>query len=161
MKRLIILFFLLLSTLDASAQTGKSIYQKYSGQENVSAVYISSAMFRMIGKIPDLKAGDDEVDLTPIIQKLSGFYIISSVNPSINENLQSEVKRFIANGRYELLMEAIDSGEIMRMYSVGSEKTVNSFVMFAIDGSETTFICLDGQMDRDQLEKVLVEEMKK
>ncbi|MBR3451223.1 MAG: DUF4252 domain-containing protein [Bacteroidales bacterium] len=161
MKRLIILFFLLLSTLDASAQTGKSIYQKYSGQENVSAVYISSAMFRMIGKIPDLKAGDDEVDLTPIIQKLSGFYIISSVNPSINENLQSEVKRFIANGRYELLMEAIDSGEIMRMYSVGSEKTVNSFVMFAIDGSETTFICLDGQMDRDQLEKVLAEEMKK
>ena len=161
MKRLIILFFLLLSTLNASAQTGKSIYQKYSGQENVSAVYISSAMFRMIGKIPDLKAGDDEVDLTPIIQKLSGFYIISSVNPSINENLQSEVKRFIANGRYELLMEAIDSGEIMRMYSVGSEKTVNSFVMFAIDGSETTFICLDGQMDRDQLEKVLAEEMKK
>lgn len=161
MKRLIILFFLLLSTLDASAQTGKSIYQKYSGQENVSAVYISSAMFRMIGKIPDLKAGDDKVDLTPIIQKLSGFYIISSVNPSINENLQSEVKRFIANGRYELLMEAIDSGEIMRMYSVGSEKTVNSFVMFAIDGSETTFICLDGQMDRDQLEKVLAEEMKK
>lgn len=161
MKRLIILFFLLLSTLDASAQTGKSIYQKYSGQENVSAVYISSAMFRMIGKIPDLKAGDDEVDLTPIIQKLSGFYIISSVNPSINENLQSEVKRFIANGRYELLMEAIDSGEIMRMYSVGSEKTVNSFVMFAIDGSETTFICLYGQMDRDQLEKVLAEEMKK
>ncbi|MBQ6299372.1 MAG: DUF4252 domain-containing protein [Bacteroidales bacterium] len=161
MKRLIILFFLLLSTLDASAQTGKSIYQKYSGQENVSAVYISSAMFRMIGKIPDLKAGDDEVDLTPIIQKLSGFYIISSVNPSINENLQSEVKRFIANGRYELLMEAIDSGEIMRMYSVGSEKTVNSFVMFAIDGAETTFICLDGQMDRDQLEKVLAEEMKK
>lgn len=161
MKRLIILFFLLLSTLDASAQTGKSIYQKYSGQENVSAVYISSAMFRMIGKIPDLKAGDDEVDLTPIIQKLSGFYIISSVNPSINENMQSEVKRFIANGRYELLMEAIDSGEIMRMYSVGSEKTVNSFVMFAIDGSETTFICLDGQMDRDQLEKVLAEEMKK
>lgn len=161
MKRLIILFFLLLSTLDASAQTGKSIYQKYSGQENVSAVYISSAMFRMIGKIPDLKAGDDEVDLTPIIQKLSGFYIISSVNPSINENLQSEVKRFIANGRYELLMEAIDSGEIMRMYSVGSEKTVNSFVMFAVDGAETTFICLDGQMDRDQLEKILAEEMKK
>lgn len=161
MKRLIILFFILLSTLDASAQTGKSIYQKYSGQENVSAVYISSAMFRMIGKIPDLKAGDDEVDLTPIIQKLDGLYLISSVNPSINENLQSEVKRFIANGHFELLMEAIESGEIMRMYSVGNKTTVNSFVMFAIDGAETTFICLDGQMDRDQLEKVLAEEMKK
>ena len=161
MKRLIILTLLLLSTVSAFAQNGKSLYQKYAGLENVSAVYVSSAMFRMIGNLPDLKAGDSEVDLSPLIRKLEGLYIISSENPSLNANLQAEVKRFVANGRYELLMEAIDSGEVMRMYSVGSEKTVNSFVMFAIDGDETTFICLDGQMDRDQLEKVLAEEMKK
>ena len=118
-------------------------------------------MFRLIGKIPDLKAGDSDVDLSPIIRKLAGLYIISSENPAINASLESDVKRFIASGHYELLMEANDSGQIMRMYSVGSEKTVNSFVMFDIDGSETTFICLDGQMDRDELEKVLAEEMKK
>ena len=71
------------------------------------------------------------------------------------------MNRFIAGGKYELLMEANDQGEIMRMYSVGSELTVQSFVLFAVDGSETTFICLDGKMDRQQLEKVLAEEMKK
>lgn len=161
MKRILILTVLLFTTLPVFAQNGKSSYQKYAGQEKVSAVYVSSAMFRMIGKIPDLKAGDSEVDLSPLIRKLEGLYIISSENPSINANLESEVKRFIAGGKYELLMEAIDSGETMRMYSVGSEKIVQSFVMFAIDGGETTFICLDGQMDRDQLEKVLAEEMKK
>ena len=161
MKRILILTTLLFATLTVSAQNGKSIYQKYAGEENVSAVYVSSAMFRLIGKIPDLKAGDSDVDLSPIIRKLAGLYIISSENPAINASLESDVKRFIASGHYELLMEANDSGQIMRMYSVGSEKTVNSFVMFAIDGSETTFICLDGQMDRDELEKVLAEEMKK
>ena len=161
MKRILILTVLLLSTLSAFAQNGKSIYQKYAGKENVSAVYVSPAMFRMIGKLPDLKAGDNDVDLTPIIQKLTGLYIISSENPAIKASIQSDVDRFIAGGRYELLMEAIDSGDIMRMYSVGSEKTVNSFVMFVVDGAETTFICIDGDMDRDQLEKVLAEEMKK
>ena len=30
-----------------------------------------------------------------------------------------------------------------------------------VDGDETTFLCLDGQMDRAQLEKILAEEMKK
>lgn len=161
MKRILLFTILLLTTLTVAAQNGKSIYQKYAGEENVSAVYVSSAMFRLIGKIPDLKAGNSDVDLSPIIRKLSGLYIINSENPSINANLQAEVGRFIANGRYELLMEAIDSGETMRMYSVGDEKTVNSFVMFAIDGGETTFICFDGQMDRDQLERILAEEMKK
>ena len=32
-------------------------------------------------------------------------------------------------GKYELLMEAKDDGEAVRMYTVGDEKTVTSFVM--------------------------------
>jgi hypothetical protein len=157
MKRILILAVLLLSALTASAQSGKSIYQKYSDAEGVSAVYISPAMFRLIGKIPDLEVGDDHVNLAPLIRSLSGLYIINSENARVNEKLSSEVSRFISNGRYELLMESKDGGEVVRMYTVGTEKVVNSFVMVAAEGPETTFICLDGQMDRQELEGVLVE----
>ncbi len=157
MKRIILLAVLLLSALAASAQSGKSIYQKYSDAEGVSAVYISPAMFRLIGKIPDLEVGENHVNLAPLIRSLSGLYIISSENGRVNEKLSSEVSRFISNGRYELLMEAKDAGEVVRMYTVGTEKVVNSFVMVAAEGPETTFICLDGQMDRQELEGVLVE----
>jgi hypothetical protein len=157
MKRILILAVLLLSALTASAQSGKSIYQKYSDAEGVSAVYISPAMFRLIGKIPDLEVGDDHVNLAPLIRSLSGLYIINSENARVNEKLSSEVSRFISNGRYELLMESKDGGEVVRMYTVGTEKIVNSFVMVAAEGPETTFICLDGQMDRQELEGVLVE----
>ena len=157
MKRIILLAVLLLSALAASAQSGKSIYQKYSDAEGVSAVYISPAMFRLIGKIPDLEVGENHVNLAPLIRSLSGLYIISSENGRVNEKLSSEVSRFISNGRYELLMEAKDAGEVVRMYTVGTEKIVNSFVMVAAEGPETTFICLDGQMDRQELEGVLVE----
>ena len=65
MKRIILLAVLLLTALTASAQSGKSIYQKYSDAENVSAVYISPAMFRLIGKIPDLEVGENHVNLAP------------------------------------------------------------------------------------------------
>ena len=157
MKRIILLAVLLLSALAASAQSGKSIYQKYSDAEGVSAVYISPAMFRLIGKIPDLEVGENHVNLAPLIRSLSGLYIISSENGRVNEKLSSEVSRFISNGRYELLMEAKDAGEVVRMYTVGTETIVNSFVMVAAEGPETTFICLDGQMDRQELEGVLVE----
>jgi hypothetical protein len=160
MKRILLLAVLLLGALTASAQSGKSIYQKYSDAENVSAVYISPAMFRLIGKIPDLEFGDNNVNLAPLIRSLSGLYIINSENPRVNDKLSSEVSRFISNGRYELLMESKDGGEVVRMYTVGTEKVVNSFVMISADGPEATFICLDGQMDRQELEGVLVETMK-
>ena len=161
MKKFYILVAMLLLSVSAFAQNGRSLYNKYSDYDNVEAVYISPAMFRLIGKIPDLKIEDSQVDLSPIIRSLSGLYMIDSQNPGINAAMQADVEHFVAAGKYELLMEANDSGEQMRMYSIGDEKTVSSFVMLAVDGDETTFLCLDGQMDRAQLEKILAEEMKK
>ena len=160
MKRIFIIAALLLVSAATFAQNGKSIYQKYSDEDGVSAVYISPAMFRMIGKIPDLKVEGDDIDLSPIIRSLTGLYIIDSENPGINARLKADAERFISSGNYELLMEAKDSGETVRMFTVGTEAIVKGFVMIAVDGEETTFICLDGNMNRDELEKVLAEKIK-
>jgi hypothetical protein len=159
MKRFIILLAALLLTLSAAAQNGKSIYQKYSDEENVSAVYISPAMFRLIGKIPDVNTGDGEVNLSPIIRSLSGMYLINSENEKINGNLRAEAERFIKSGKYEMLMEAKDSGQTVRMYTVGNEKTVEGFVMLAAEAASVTFICLDGQMPRDEFETLMAKQM--
>ncbi len=159
MKKIIVIAVMLLSAIGAFAQDGKSIYQKYSDEEGVSAVYISPAMFRLIGKVPDLKVEDADVNLGPIIKSLSGLYIINSENPNVNATLKVEVDRLVKAGRYEMLMEAKDSGETVRMYTLGTESIVNSFVMVSVDGEETSFICLDGKMNRDDLEKLLAEKM--
>lgn len=157
MKRIVILAALLLTTISSFAQNGKSIYQKYSEAEGVSAAYISPAMFRLIGKIPDMNIEGENVNLAPVIQTLSGLYLIDSNNPDINASLKSDAERFVQNGHYELLMEAKDSGEIVRMYTIGTETIVEGFVMISDEGAETTFIYLDGKMDRDDLEKLIAE----
>ena len=159
MKRILTLAAALLLCLSALAQNGKAIYQKYSDAEGVSAVYISPAMFRMIGRIPDLETGDGKVNLTPVIRSLTGMYIINSGNQDINGTLRSEVERFISSGRYELLMEAKDSGETVRMYTVGTEKLISGFVMLAAQAEEVTFICLDGEMPREQFETLVANQM--
>ena len=159
MKRIVFLIAALLLTLSAAAQNGKSIYQKYSDEENVSAVYISPAMFRLIGKIPEINTGDGEVNLSPIIRSLSGMYIINSENENINASLRAEAERFIKSGHYEMLMEAKDSGETVRMYTVGNEKVVEGFVMLAAEAASVTFICLDGQMPRDDFETIIARQM--
>ena len=161
MKRIIILFAALLLTASAFAQNGKSIYQKYSDAENVSAVYVSPAMFRMIGQIPDLEVGQDNVNLTPVIRSLTGLYILNSENAAINGSLRADAERFINSGRYELLMEAKDSGETVRIYTVGNDRVIEGFVMLAAEANEVTFICLDGQMPRKDFEELLSKEMNK
>ena len=161
MKRIIILFAALLLTVSAFAQNGKSIYQKYSDAENVSAVYVSPAMFRLIGQIPDLEVGDDNVNLTPVIRSLSGLYILNSENETVNGSLRTDAERFINSGKYELLMEAKDSGEVVRMYTLGNDRTIEGFVMLAAEANEVTFICLDGQMPRKDFEALLSKEMNK
>lgn len=160
MKRIVILAALLLTTIASFAQNGKSIYQKYSEAEGVSAVYISPSMFRLIGKIPELSVEGEKVNLAPVIQSLSGLYLIDSENAKINSTLKAEAEKFVRSGNYELLMEAKDSGEVVRMYTNGTETTVNGFVMIADEGAETTFIYLDGKMNRDELESLIAQAMK-
>lgn len=157
MKRLFLLAAMLLVTISSFAQDGKSIYQKYSDSEDISAVYVSPAMFKLIGRLPDIEMNSGEVNFYPIIKSLTGLYIINSSNKNINAQLYADVEKFIKSGRYELLMEAKDSGEAVRMYTVGNDAVVNSFVMVAKDGEETTFICIDGNMNRTDLEKLLAE----
>ena len=44
---------------------------------------------------------------------------------------------------------------------MGTEKTVSGFVMIAADDAETTFIYLDGKMNREDLENLLAQSMAK
>ena len=160
MKQLYILVAMLMLSITAAAQDGRSLYNKYSDYDNVEAVYISPAMFRLIGKIPDMEMEGENVNLGPLIKSLSGLYILSISREDIAADLASDVKRFIEKGQYEMLMEAKDNGEVMRLYTVGDDFIVNSLVMLARDASETSFICIDGDMPRDQLENLIAEAAK-
>lgn len=155
MKKFYMLVAMLLLSVSAFAQDGRSLYNKYSDYENVEAVYISPAMFRLIGKIPDIQMEGDNVNLAPVIKSLSGLYILTISDGNLAADLTADVNRFIQKGEYELLMEAKDNGEVTRMYTVGDERTVNSFVMLSRAGAETNFICFDGTIPRDQLEDLI------
>ena len=159
MKRIILILAALLLSISTFAQNGKSIYQRYSDADGVTAVYISPAMFRLIGTIPDLEVGDEKVNIAPLIQALSGFYVLSSENPDINNKLRADAERFINGGKYELLMEVKESGETVRMYTMGNDKTINGFAMLATEAAEVTFISLDGEMPRKDFEALIASVM--
>ena len=157
MKHLYATLAALLLVVTAFAQNGKDLYNKYSDMPGMSAVYISPAMFRMIGKIPDVELESGDVNFTPVIKSMNGFYLLSTEDAAAGATLFDEVSRYVNKKKYELLMEAKEDGEVMRLYSVGDDKVVTALVMLAKDAGETTFMSIDGQMDRAQLEKMLAD----
>lgn len=157
MKNLFLTIALVALTFNAMAQGGKAIYNKYSDLDGVEAIYISPAMFRLAGKIPDNVFSDNEAEINfaPLIKSCTGIYIISIPGGSKGNALYDDASKLLKLGPYELLMEAKDSGEVMRMYTIGDAETVNSFVFLAEDDDETSFICIDGKINRADLEEAI------
>ncbi len=157
MKQIYTILLLVTLSVTALAQNGRELYNKYSDLPGMEAVYVSPAMFRLIGRIPDIEFQDSDVNFSPLIKSMTGFYILNTSNAETGAALFADVKKYINSGKYELLMEAKEDGEVMRMYTVGDEKTVTSFVMLAQDSTEVSYICFDGKMDRAQMEQLIAD----
>ena len=158
MKRIIILAILLLSATIASAQEGKNLYNRYSGGKGVSAVYISPSMFKIIGKLPDLEMKTDDgnsINLAPLISTFQGFYMLDISNSTTAAAINTDVALMISKGRYELMMEVKDEGDTLQIYTSGDEKIIESFVFIASDKDSVQFICIDGEMNRSDIDNFI------
>ena len=159
MKKIIAISVMLLIAVGAFAQEGKRLYNKYSDQEGVSAVYISPAMFKLMGQLPDINvetADGKKMDMAPLVRSFSGFYMLSFEKKSAaSAELYKEVTSMVNKGNFELLMEVKDDGSTIRMYTLGDEKVVSSFVCIINEEDETMFFSLEGSMNRSDLEKLI------
>lgn len=155
MKRIAIVAALLFIAASTFAQTGKSIYNTYSDEKDVSAVYISPSMFKMMKNIPTMDIEDGDLNLTPIIKSLDGMYVIDSENESINARLREDSEKLIKSKNMELLMEAKDGDERVRIFVSEKDGYIMSFILFAYEKDECTLVCLDGKIKREDLEKAI------
>ena len=159
MKKIIAISVMLLIAVGAFAQEGKRLYNKYSDQEGVSAVYISPAMFKLMGQLPDINvetADGKKMDMAPLVRSFSGFYMLSFEKKSAaSAELYKEVTSLVNKGNFELMMEVKDDGSTVRMYTLGDEKVVNSFVCIINEEDETMFFSLEGSMNRSDIEKLI------
>lgn len=155
MKKLILMAIMFIATTASFAQNAKRIYERYSDEAGVSAVYVSSSMFRLIGSLPEISVSGDDVDLAPIIKKLNGLYLIESENPDVNKKLVSDVEKLVKTDRFELLMETKEDGENMRIFVINRDEMVDGFVMLTSDSYGITYIFIDGEMPMEELEKLV------
>ncbi len=155
MKKIILTILLAAVTLGASAQSGRNFYKKYSGREGVSTVYISPFMFKVMGKVAFLS--DNDMDIRPIVKSLKGMYIVDCSNPLYAAEMRKDAEEFLDKGRFELLMEANDDEDSVRMFAISDGAIVNNFIMLVFEPDGTTFISLEGEIPLEALEKKIAQ----
>lgn len=141
-----------LAALTASAQNYKSLYQKYSDDERVTAVYISPAMFKMIGKLPEVRIEDNDLDLAPMIKSMTGFYMLQTEDKDLAEKISKDIFKVVGANKYETLMEVKEKGQRINILSLGDKDILKSLLLTVFDGGESMFIGIDGLMKREEVE---------
>lgn len=157
MKRIVAIAALLMMALSAYAQSGKEIYNRYSGKKGVSSVYISPTMFGLMKELPDIHIESGDVNFGPIIKTFDGMYILSVEDSAIAADLEKEIGDMVSQGRFELLMEAVEESEKMRIYIVSKGDTVTDFLMLAYEPESASVISISGNMPMAELQKILSE----
>ena len=158
MKKFFIVAAAMLLTFTAFAQDGKSIYDKYANKRGVESVYISPAMFQMIGRLPKVDLEVDDVDLTPVVKSLNGMYILDVENSSLVEPLVNDVNQFMNQKAYELILEVRDDDELVRMYTLRDRKAtdiINGLIILTVEYDECTFIYIDGAISAENFDLIL------
>lgn len=155
MKKISLIIIALMASIAMLAQDYKSLYQKYSDDERVTAVYISPAMFKLIGKLPEVKIEDNGVDFGPMIKSMTGFYLLQTEDKDLADKIFKDVSKVVNGHKFETLMEVKDKGERVNVFSLGDKNFLKSLLFTAFQGNETTFISIDGLIKRDDVENAI------
>lgn len=155
MRRAILTIIISLVAFTAFAQDYKTIYQKYSDDDRVTAVYISPSMFKMIGKLPEVRIEDNGLDLAPMIKSMTGFYMLQTEDSSLAEKISKDVTRIVGGGKFETLMEIKDKGQKVNILSLGDDQFLKSLLLTVFDSGESMFIGIDGLMNRADVENAV------
>lgn len=155
MRRAILTIIISLVAFTAFAQDYKTIYQKYSDDDRVTAVYISPAMFKMIGKLPEVRIEDNGLDLAPMIKSMTGFYMLQTEDSSLAEKISKDVTRIVGGAKFETLMEIKDKGQKVNILSLGDDQFLKSLLLTVFDSGESMFIGIDGLMNRVDVENAV------
>ncbi len=156
MKRFLLVFSAILLASSIFAQSNNTIYNKYSGKQGVSSVYISPSMFKMMKSLPEVEIYDDkDVHFEQIIKSFEGMYVIEVENVALVKSMISDVESMIAKGNLELLMEVKESDETVRIYVEKEGDMFKKFIMLEREDDSATFISIDAQMPQEAVAELL------
>ncbi|MBQ5911766.1 MAG: DUF4252 domain-containing protein [Bacteroidaceae bacterium] len=153
MKKIItnILLAIMLMMTSINAQAQKNPFDKFSDYEDVTYIFISEAMLKLVGTtaIPSI----DGIDINEIGSKLKSIQIITSEKHTKN-SLKSEAMSIIKKESYEKLIQVSEKDNKVDIYFKDGKK--NSIIVMVNDEKDdTVLIVFSGEFGMANIAKML------
>ena len=147
--KIILCVAMLMASVTTNAQV--KAFEKYADTKNVTYVYISKFMLRMVdaSSAPSVPG----VNTQSLMKKLDGIQIINSDNKNAIARLKTDAQNIVKQSKYELLMQVDEDGDKVRIYhSEGKQQSV--VVMMADEEDEYTVIVFSGTFTMEDVMKM-------
>lgn len=134
-----------------NAQAQKNPFDKFSDYEDVTYIFISEAMLKLVGTtaIPSI----DGIDINEIGSKLKSIQIITSEKCTKN-SLKSEAMSIIKKESYEKLIQVSEKDNKVDIYFKDGKK--NSIIVMVNDEKDdTVLIVFSGEFGMANIAKIL------
>lgn len=165
MKRLVLIFSILLSVSAGAATTGKTVSKAritatilecrgYSGTEMVNLGRIKTAALKGVLRLTSINDPDAR-EVLRHMKGIRGITILDFEGCSGADKARISKKLERALSGSEMLMEAKDQGEKMQIYGVVDENTdvARDFVLYA--PSDCALICIFGSISMDTIVRIV------
>ena len=139
-----------------NAQAQKNPFDKFSDYEDVTYIFISEAMLKLVGTtaIPSI----DGIDINEIGSKLKSIQIITSEKHTKN-SLKSEAMSIIKKESYEKLIQVSEKDNKVDIYFKDGKK--NSIIVMVNDEKDdTVLIVFSGEFGMANIAKMLEDRKK-
>jgi len=153
MKRIIIGGMLIMLTLFTMGQNSAvdKVFDKYSGKEGYTTVYISSFMFNMLNS---LETDDPEFDefkkATAGIQSIK----ILTQDGGDSEAFGAELLEMLPRSEYKEMMVVKDQDEDVLFLAREQDGKITEFLLIVSGGGEDALIAIQGDIDLESISSI-------
>ena len=153
MKNTFALIMTLLFGLASYAQSSTidKLFDKYSGNENITEVNISSKMFSLFGYI-DAESKEDQ-EMMDALKGIKSLYLMTTENKVEADNMRATAKH-IKKDSFEPLMTVRDGDDDIEFLIQEKNGKVTELIMLVDSDSNFLVMSLTGLIDLEKLSKL-------
>ncbi|HLO57597.1 MAG TPA: DUF4252 domain-containing protein [Bacteroidales bacterium] len=132
------------------------LFDKYSGKEGFTSVYISKYMFDMFRSDENLDAKNQE-DLNHVISKLTGIKIlVTDDDPATPTpvNLYQEIMKVLPSSPYKEVMVVREKDQNIKFFVKENGNKVAELLMVIGGNDESVLISIQGDIDMKNISKL-------
>jgi len=156
MKKIIIFYVLAIITINLWSQSpADKIFDKYSGTEGFTTVYITKYMFDLF---KDMENNDKSDEMQEAISRLNSIKILATDDDPKTKasiNLYDEVMKNLPQAEYKELMVIKEKNENVRFLIREKDQKVVELLLLVGSPDESAMISIQGDIDMKNISKIV------